>query len=242
MNSPKAALPALPERDNDELRCAVWDSLCYWRDSGSGVDALQASNQSEDMLDKLLQAYALSAIAAHEAAQAASPEAAISEYDGLPLDAMPEPDGWRYMSLQAKCRDLLHLLSFADIKTPSERDAVEATKVIAGIREFINTEGSASLAARAVAVVAESELDDPYFGVQDEVYLTRAVCVMNDVLEDIADWEDKELASAVKDSKVDLCAMIEVIRMRADSSYVPGNKPIDGEFASAPQAAREMGQ
>ena len=92
-----------------------------------------------------------------------------------------------------------------------------------------------ALAATAPAATAEPS-EDPYFGVQDEVALTRAVCVMNDVLTDIEGWEDKALAEAVESSKVDLCAMIECIRMRADDSYVPGTKPIDGEFAT-PKAA-----
>lgn len=68
-----------------------------------------------------------------------------------------------------------------------------------------------------------------WFGVQDEVTLTRAVHVMNDVLGDIEGWEDKALAEAVRDAKVDLMAMIECIRMNADDSYVPGSKLIDGE-------------
>jgi hypothetical protein len=74
-------------------------------------------------------------------------------------------------------------------------------------------------------------------GVQDEVALTRAVHVMNDVLGDISGWEDRALADAVKDSKIDLMAMIECIRMSADDSYVPGSKLIDGEtFGAAPAA------
>jgi len=68
-----------------------------------------------------------------------------------------------------------------------------------------------------------------WYGVQDEVTLTRAVHVMNDVLGDISEWEDKALFEAVKDSKIDLMAMVECIRMNADDSYVPGSKPIDGE-------------
>lgn len=87
--------------------------------------------------------------------------------------------------------------------------------------------------------------DDPYFGVQDEVCVTRAISVMNDVLTDIEEWEDKALAQAVQESRQDLCAIIEVIRMRADSTYVPGSRPIDGTFAaslSAPAPSAERPQ
>jgi hypothetical protein len=84
------------------------------------------------------------------------------------------------------------------------------------------------LYAIAPAAAAEPS-ESPWFGVEDEVSLTRAVSVMNDVLTDISGWEDRALAEAIESSKVDLCAMIECIRMRADDSYVPGSKPIDGE-------------
>ena len=89
-------------------------------------------------------------------------------------------------------------------------------------------------AAQPTVVSSGAESDVPaWFGVQDEVALTRAVCVMNDVLGDISGWEDKALSEAIESSKVDLCAMIECIRMGADDTYVPGSKPIDGELPLA---------
>jgi hypothetical protein len=45
--------------------------------------------------------------------------------------------------LRNKCADLLHLLSFADIRTPTETDADEAAKVMAQIRHYLNTEKTA---------------------------------------------------------------------------------------------------
>jgi len=115
--------------------------------------------------------------------------------------------------------------------------------VVEGIEEFARAIERAHgiTADSARAATSEPPEDDPYFGVQDEVYLSRAVSVMNDVLTDIEGWEDKALADAVKSSKVDLCAMIECIRMRADSNYVPGTKPIDGEFPSEPPEAAGVG-
>lgn len=111
------ALPPLPERDNDELRCAVWDSLCYWRDSGSGFDALQASNEAEDMLDKLLQSYAGAAIAldraqrpqagveaVREAAQAVGMPSLLTpdEIDFIAADGMRNAAGGIYATMVYK--------------------------------------------------------------------------------------------------------------------------------------------
>lgn len=92
--------------------------------------------------------------------------------------------------------------------------------------------------ASPVGMQAENDERSAWYGVQDEVTLTRAVHVMNDVLGDISGWEDTALADAVKDSKISLMAMIEVIRMNADETYVPGSKQIDGEtFGASPAAS-----
>jgi hypothetical protein len=100
----------------------------------------------------------------------------------------------------------------------------------ARVREMWEANGRRITPLHAIAPAAAAEpSESPWFGVEDEVSLTRAVSVMNDVLTDISGWEDRALAEAIESSKVDLCAMIECIRMRADDSYVPGSKPIDGE-------------
>jgi len=42
--------------------------------------------------------------------------------------------------LREKCESLLHLLSFADIRTPSIGDAEEAAKIMTQIRHYLRTD------------------------------------------------------------------------------------------------------
>jgi hypothetical protein len=50
--------------------------------------------------------------------------------------------------------------------------------------------------------------------ISEEVTLRRAVSVMEDVLGDISDWEDKALSEAVEASRRDLQAMVDAIALR----------------------------
>lgn len=81
-----------------------------------------------------------------------------SQYAGSAPGSAVGAEDWRYMSLQAKCRDLLHLLSFADIKTPTEGDAEAAASVMASIRHFINTERAAPLPSEPLAAAASPDV------------------------------------------------------------------------------------
>jgi hypothetical protein len=70
--------------------------------------------------------------------------------------------------------------------------------------------------ALAAATQAQPETQAAYHAwagsIDDEVTLRKAVSVCDDVLTDIADWEDKALAEAVASVREDLCAMADRIK------------------------------
>lgn len=67
--------------------------------------------------------------------------------------------------------------------------------------------------------------------IDDEATLIRAVSVMNDVLTDIADWEDKTLAEAVEHNRDALQSMIDIIRLRGGESPGAARQHERGENA-----------
>jgi len=52
--------------------------------------------------------------------------------------------------------------------------------------------------------------------IDDEATLRRAASVMQDVLRDIADWEDRALANAVEEARASVLAMVDCIRMAGE--------------------------
>lgn len=51
--------------------------------------------------------------------------------------------------------------------------------------------------------------------------LGRAISVLQDVLTDIEDWEDKALAEAVTDARLGLLMMLEAEKLKRESNPVP---------------------
>jgi hypothetical protein len=99
---------------------------------------------------------------------------------------------------------------------PNERDALDykaryPDTVITPL--YPPHAGSETTASASVQGVAEYHA---WCGdISEEVTLRRAVSVMEDVLGDISDWEDKALAEAVEASRRDLQAMVDAIGLRA---------------------------
>lgn len=84
---------------------------------------------------------------------------------------------------------------------------------------------------RAPCAAPPAILEQASYRVDDEVQLRSAVSVMDDVLTDIAGWEDQALAEAVRASRTDLLAMADSIKFLAPSQ----------EQAQQPQAhAQEL--
>ena len=78
--------------------------------------------------------------------------------------------------------------------------------------------GEAYAAMLAAAPEAPAQADPGTYhawagDITDEAILRRAVSVMDDVLTDIGDWEDKALAEAVESCRVELLAMADGIAM-----------------------------
>lgn len=70
---------------------------------------------------------------------------------------------------------------------------------------------------RAPCAAPPAILEQASYRVDDEAQLRSAVSVMDDVLTDIAGWEDQALAEAVRASRTDLLAMADSIKFLAPS-------------------------
>lgn len=94
--------------------------------------------------------------------------------------------------------------------------------------------------SRAASALTQGELGAYHAvcgSIADEATLRRAVSVMEDVLIDIAGWEDKALAEAVEESRRDLAAMVECAALAG--AQAPGEPAERDENGEPTQAQKE---
>lgn len=106
---------------------------------------------------------------------------------------------------------------------PKYADLLDALKALCGMTH--ETSGDALKRARALidraAQPTDATLEQHAVALGRIGPLGRAISVLQDVLTDIEDWEDKALAEAVADARQGLLMMLEAEKLKRDANPVP---------------------